>query len=225
MMAFGKRGIMMANYDTIIFDLDGTLLDTLEDLTDAVNHALGELHMPHRTIDEVRRFVGNGVAKLVERALPDGASPEKAAQALAIFKDHYELHKEDKTAPYPGVVELLTTLRERGYKLAVVSNKFDQAVKDLMPRYFPGLIHAAAGEDEDRGVPKKPDPAMVRRVMAELGARRAVYVGDSEVDMQTAGNSGLPCISVTWGFRDRTFLLENGALTLADTPEEILDLV
>ena len=215
----------MPRYDTIIFDLDGTLLDTLEDLADAVNHALSQMGMPGRTIDEVRQFVGNGVAKLMERAVPTGTDPEQTAQALAIFKDYYELHKEDKTAPYAGVVELLSALHQRGYKLAVVSNKFDRAVKDLMPRYFPGLIHAAAGEDEDNGVPKKPDPTMVHRVMAELGAGKAVYIGDSEVDMETARNSGLPCISVTWGFRDRDFLLANGADTFADTPAEILELV
>ena len=215
----------MPRYDTIIFDLDGTLLDTLEDLHDAVNHALTQLHMPRRTMDEVRRFVGNGVAKLIQRAVPTGTDPEVTAQALAIFKDYYELHKEDKTAPYAGITRLLADLHGRGYKLAVVSNKFDRAVKDLMPKYFPGLLHAAAGEDEDRGVPKKPDPTMVHRVMEELGAEKAVYVGDSEVDMETARNAGLPCISVTWGFRDRDFLLANGATTLADTPEEVLELV
>ena len=215
----------MPQYDTIIFDLDGTLLDTLEDLHDAVNYALAQMGMPQRTIDEVRQFVGNGVAKLMERAVPTGTDPEQTAQALAIFKDYYELHKEDKTAPYAGVVELLSALHRRGYKLAVVSNKFDRAVKDLMPKYFPGLLHAAAGEDEDHGVPKKPDPTMVHRVMAELEAEKAVYVGDSEVDLETARNSGLPCISVTWGFRDRDFLLANGATVLADRPEELLELV
>ena len=215
----------MPQYDTIIFDLDGTLLDTLEDLADAVNHALSQMQMPQRTLDEVRQFVGNGVAKLIQRAVPAGTSPEQTAQALEIFKAYYDLHKEDKTAPYAGINELLSVLHQRGYKLAVVSNKFDRAVKDLMPRYFPGLIHAAAGEDEEHGVPKKPDPTMVHRVMEELGAQKAVYVGDSEVDMETARNSGLPCISVTWGFRARDFLLANGATVLADTPAEILELV
>ena len=215
----------MPRYDTIIFDLDGTLLDTLEDLADAVNYALGQMGMPQRTLDEVRQFVGNGVAKLIQRAVPAGTAPEQTAQTLEIFKAYYDLHKEDKTAPYAGVVELLSALHQRGYKLAVVSNKFDRAVKDLMPRYFPGLIHAAAGEDEEHGVPKKPDPTMVHRVMAELGAQKAVYIGDSEVDMETARNSGLPCISVTWGFRAREFLLEIGATTLADAPAELLELV
>ena len=215
----------MPQYDTIIFDLDGTLLDTLEDLADAVNYALSQMGMPQRTLDEVRQFVGNGVAKLIQRAVPAGTDPQLTAQTLEIFKGYYELHKEDKTAPYAGINELLSVLHQRGYKLAVVSNKFDRAVKDLMPKYFPGLLHAAAGEDEDHGVPKKPDPTMVHRVMEELGAKQAVYVGDSEVDMQTARNSGLPCISVTWGFRDRDFLLEIGADTLADTPEELLELL
>ena len=214
-------------YNTVIFDLDGTLLDTLDDLAAAVNHALGELGFPLRSRDEVRQFVGNGVAKLMERALPAGANPADAARALTIFKDYYTLHSKDRTAPYSGVPELLKTLRERGCKLAVVSNKFDGAVEPLMEDYFPGLLDLSAGEDEDHGVPKKPHPAMVLRVMETLGADpvTTVYVGDSDVDIETAQNAALPCISVTWGFRTRDFLTQHGAAALASTPGELLTLI
>jgi len=215
----------MAQYDTIIFDLDGTLLDTLEDLRDAVNYALRQKGWPERTLDEIRRFVGNGVGKLVERSVPQGTGAAETAQTLEVFKAYYEKHKQDKTAPYPGINEMLTALHQSGRKLAVVSNKFDPAVQELMPVYFPGVIDAAAGESETS--PKKPDPTMVFKVMERLGAdpAKSVYVGDSEVDLQTAQNAGLPCISVTWGFRDRAFQTQHGATTFADTPAELLDLV
>lgn len=217
----------MPRYDAIIFDLDGTLLDTLDDLMDAVNYALRQMDWPTRSREEIRQFVGNGVALLMERAVPAGTSPEDTAKALSIFKGFYELHKRDKTAPYPGVAELLKALRERGYRLAVVSNKFDAAVKDLIEDYFPGLLDGCAGENEAGGIPKKPDPAMVLQVMAflEVTADRAVYIGDSDVDLQTAANAGLPCISVTWGFRDRDFLTGHGATAFADAPADILELV
>lgn len=217
----------MPHYDTVIFDLDGTLLDTLDDLANAVNYALREMNWPERSRDEVRRFVGNGVAKLMERAVPAGTAPEETARALALFKHRYAMHSKDNTAPYPGVPELLRALRLRGCRLAVASNKFDSAVKALMPDYFPGLLDAAAGEAEDRGVPKKPDPAMVRNLMAELGAvpERTVYVGDSDVDLQTAANAGLACVAVTWGFRNEAFLRAHGAALLAHTPAEILKFV
>lgn len=217
----------MSRYDAVIFDLDGTLLDTLDDLMDAVNHALAEMGWPLRSREEIRQFVGNGVALLMERSVPAGTASADTAKALAIFKDYYELHKQDKTAPYPGVVELLKALREKGFQLAVVSNKFDAAVKALVEDYFPALLHSAAGENEVAGVPKKPAPAMVLRVLKELGVSpgRAVYVGDSDVDLQTAANAGLPCISVTWGFRDRAFLTAHGAAVFAGVPADILALV
>ncbi len=215
----------MPHYETVIFDLDGTLLDTLDDLAGAVNHALTLRGFPPRTRDEVRMFVGNGVAKLMERAVPAGTSPGETAAALADFKTFYGLHKRDRTAPYPGVPEMLKALRESGRKIAVVSNKFDLAVKGLMDDYFPGFIDAAAGESETS--PKKPDPTMVFRVLSGLKADPglAVYVGDSDVDIQTARNAGLPCISVTWGFRDREFLAAHGAAVFARTPAELLKLV
>ena len=217
----------MLRYDTIIFDLDGTLLDTLEDLKNAVNYALEEMGWPARSLDEVRLFVGNGVAKLMERAVPAGTGPADTARALDIFKAYYARHSKDKTAPYPGILETLEALRAMGCKLAVVSNKFDAAVKDLARDYFPGLMDLAAGENEAGGVPKKPDPAMVLQTMGALNAapERAVYVGDSDVDLETAKNAGLPCISVTWGFRDRGFLLDHGATVFADSPGDLLSLI
>lgn len=215
----------MLHYDTIIFDLDGTLLDTLEDLRDAVNYALAQKGWPIRSLEEVRQFVGNGVAKLMERAVPAGTGPEETAAALDSFKAYYEIHKKDKTAPYSGIPEMLQALKAKGCKLAVVSNKFDGAVKGLVSDYFPGLMDAAAGENEAGGIPKKPHPAMVLRVMEELKAEKAVYVGDSDVDVQTAQNADLPCISVTWGFRDRAFLTGHGAATFADKPMELVELI
>lgn len=214
----------MLRYDAVIFDLDGTLLDTLDDLMAATNYALARMGFPTRSRKEVEAFVGNGVAKLMERAAPAGTSRADIARALDIFKPYYALHSKDKTAPYPGIPETLEALRARGCKLAVVSNKFDAAVKTLAQDYFPGLMDMAAGENEAGGVPKKPDPTMVLQTLQALGCapERAVYVGDSDVDLQTAKNSALPCISVTWGFRDKPFLLEHGASVFADTPEELL---
>jgi phosphoglycolate phosphatase len=215
----------MPRYDAVIFDLDGTLLDTLDDLADAINYALQEMGMPRRSREEVRMFVGNGVAKLAERAVPTGTAPEDTARTLEVFKDYYQLHRQDKTAPYPGIPELLNALRERGCKLAVVSNKFDPAVKALAQDYFPGLFDLAAGESEAEGIPKKPHPAMVLRAMKALGAERAVYVGDSDVDLETAKNAGLPAVAVTWGFRDEAFLRAHGAQTLIHHPRELLELM
>lgn len=227
MMAFGKRGILMPKYHTIIFDLDGTLLDTLDDLMDAANYALAQLGWPRRAKEEIRSFVGNGVAKLMERAVPAGTDSEGVAKALALFTSYYDAHKKDKTAPYEGITEMLTALKAKGLTLAVVSNKFDAAVKGLMPEYFPGLIDMAAGEAEAAGIPKKPHPAMVHSVIEALGADPAgsVYVGDSDVDLQTAQNAGLPCISVTWGFRDEDFLRAHGGTTFVHTPDQLVQLI
>ncbi len=217
----------MLRCDTVIFDLDGTLLDTLDDLMDATNHALAQLGYPARTRKEVESFVGNGVAKLMERAVPPGTGHADIARALDIFKPYYALHSKDKTAPYPGILETLRALRAKGCRLAVVSNKFDAAVKVLAQDYFPGLMDLAAGENEAEGVPKKPDPTMVLQTMTALGSTpaRTVYVGDSDVDLQTAKNAGLPCISVTWGFRSREFLLRHGADIFIDAPGELAELV
>lgn len=211
----------MKKYDTVIFDLDGTLLDTLEDLTDAVNYAMRTMGMPERTIEEVRTFVGNGVKRLLELCVPDGFDNPAFEETFAKFREYYGLHCNDKTKAYDGVVRLLRELKDEGYALAIVSNKLDSAVKELSEIYFEGIVKVAIGEME--GVAKKPAPDTVYKALEELHkpAEGAVYVGDSEVDVMTAKNSGLPCISVLWGFRDEEFLKEHGAVQFARTPREV----
>ena len=217
----------MRAYDTVIFDLDGTLLDTLDDLMNAVNYALGQMGYPLRSREEIQAFVGNGTLKLMERAVPAGTDGAGIAKALELYKPYYAQHSKDKTAPYPGVPEAMRALRDEGCRLAVVSNKFDAAVKVLAEDYFPGLVDLAAGENEAGGIPKKPDPTMVLQTLRALGSspERAVYVGDSEVDLQTAENAGLPCVAVAWGFRDEGFLRERGAATLIHHPSELVKLI
>jgi len=212
----------MKEYDTYIFDLDGTLLDTLADLAASCNYALRENGLPERTTDEVRQFVGNGIRLLMERAVPGGAQNERFESAFATFKEHYLHHNLDNTRPYPGVMELLKRLKGQGKRMAVVSNKFMTATQDLCDRFFGEYISVAIGEKE--GINRKPSPDTVYEALRRLGAKRdgAVYVGDSEVDVMTAKNSGIPCISVLWGFRDKTFLIEHGATTFVAKPEEIV---
>ena len=178
-----------------LFDLDGTLLNTLEDLADGTNHALASFGYPRRTLEEIRRFVGNGAANLIAQAVPAGRDP---APVLKAFQAYYPTHCRIKTSPYPGVPEALAELRKK-YPIAIVSNKPDAAVKPLCAHYFPGIF--ALGETA--GCPRKPDPAMVRKAMEAIGVTDCVYVGDSEVDVLTAKNAGVPCLSVLWGFRDR----------------------
>lgn len=196
---------------TIVFDLDGTLLDTLEDLTDSVNYAIGKYGFPERTIDEIRSFVGNGIAKLIERVIPEGTENPHYGEILKTFREYYALHCKDKTKPYAGILEMLDTLEKQGYRMAVVSNKFDAAVKELCALYFGERIRTAVGESEK--VRKKPAPDAVYRVLEELSAsaEQAVYIGDSDVDIATAANVPMTCISVTWGFRSREQLLAAGA--------------
>ena len=191
----------MYPYQTVIFDLDGTLLDTLQDLADSTNYALSVHRMPARTLEEVRTFVGNGVGRLIHLAVPEGTPAEEEAACLADFRAHYLLNMENKTAPYPGVPALLEHLQAAGIRTAVVSNKFDGAVKGLCQNYFGDRLPVAIGESQ--GVARKPAPDTVFRALAELEAEPAgaVYVGDSDVDIATAQNAGLPCISVSWGFR------------------------
>ena len=217
----------MLRYDTVIFDLDGTLLNTLDDLAGAVNYALEKMGWPLRTTDEVRGFVGNGVKLLIDRAAPRDSAAEELGRCLELFKARYKVHMTDKTAPYPGIPAMLDALRAGGCKLAVCSNKFDAAVKALAQDFFPGALDAAAGENEAGGIPKKPHPAMVRAIMDSLGSApdRTVYVGDADTDIETARNGGIKCISVTWGFRDERFLREHGAQTLVHTPEELAGLI
>lgn len=212
-------------YQTAIFDLDGTLLDTLEDLYRAVNHALRRHEQPLRTRDEIRSFVGNGVELLVRRSLPKGYTEETASSVLSDFKTTYAAVCKDNTKPYEGILPLLSTLRERGIRIAVVSNKFDAATKALCAEYFGKLVEVAVGERAD--IRKKPSPDTVFEALTALGvtADGAVYIGDSEVDIQTAKNCDMDCISVTWGFKDTDFLLANDAKTLAHTPDQLLGLL
>lgn len=206
----------------IIFDLDGTLLDTLGDLRDAANDALRRRGLPLRTTEEIRRFVGNGVRNLMRRCLPAGSPDEEIDAALADFKAYYAAHLCDTTAPYDGIPELLTVLRKRGIKVGVLSNKLDSATQQLIRHYFYGKVDVAFGEHS--GVPRKPNPTSCRMVMEQLGVRpeEVLYVGDSGVDMRTARNAGLTAVGVTWGFRSRSELIDNGADLLADLPVQIL---
>ena len=215
---------MMAQ--TYIFDLDGTLLDTLADLAASVNYALRTHHMPEHSLDDVRRFVGNGVRLLMIRAVPDGEQNPQFEAAFQTFREHYMAHSLDTTHPYQGIPELLAELKARGKRLAVVSNKFYAATQELCHHFFPDTIGVAIGEHEAEGIRKKPAPDTVMEALRQLGVSRenAVYVGDSDVDIATARNSGLPCISVLWGFRDRSFLKEKGATTFVAAPSDILDL-
>lgn len=190
----------------ILFDLDGTLLDTLEDLLDATNYALGVHGYPPRTLAELRRFVGNGAYNQMRLSIGEGASPEEIQKVLETYKPYYTQHCRIKTRPYPGVLEALEQLREN-YPIAIVSNKPDSAVKELCREHFPGVY--ALGERPD--CPRKPAPDMVFKAMADIGAERCVYVGDSEVDVITAKNAGVPCLSVLWGFRDREDMEAAGA--------------
>ena len=211
-------------YNTYIFDLDGTLLDTLGDLAAATNYALRQHGMPEHSIDDVRRFVGNGVRKLMERAIPDGAHNPDFEATFATFRQYYMQHSLDTTQPYEGISETLAALKARGCRLAVVSNKMMAATQELCQHFFPDTIEVAIGENEAAGIRKKPAPDTVYAALDALGVGKgnAVYVGDSDVDIQTAANAGLPCISVLWGFRDKAFLTENGAKTFISTPSELL---
>ena len=222
-----EQEIVNKKFETIIFDLDGTLLDTLGDLAASVNYALQVHHMPTHSIDDVRRFVGNGVRLLMERAVPDGAANPQFEETFATFRQHYMEHSLDTTRPYDGILEMLFALRRRGYRTAVVSNKFYAATQELCRHFFADSIEVAIGEHEAEGIRKKPAPDTVNEALRQLGVSReqAVYVGDSDVDIATAKASGMPCISVLWGFRDRQFLLEHGATTFISHPEELLTLI
>ncbi len=214
----------MKQYNTYIFDLDGTLLDTLDDLTAAVNYALRQHGMPEHTREEVRHMVGNGVRLLMVRAVPDGDKNPRFDDAFCTFREYYMEHSLDTTRPYDGIPELLQTLRRQGKRVAVVSNKFYAATRELCQHFFADSVEVAIGEHEAEGIRKKPAPDTVIEAFRQLGVSKenAVYVGDSDVDLQTAVNSGLPCISVLWGFRDQAFLEAHGATTFARKPGEIL---
>lgn len=210
---------------TVVFDLDGTLLDTLEDLHLSVNAALASCGLPPRGLDEVRAFVGNGIVVLMRRAVAGRLDEAGEAAALEAFRRHYAEHCDDHTAPYPGIPALLAELRAAGVRMAVVSNKADFAVQQLVEARFPGTFDAVVGEDEARGVRKKPAPDMVGVALGRMGLDRdatdVTYVGDSEVDVQTARAFGCPCVSCTWGFRSVDELLAAGATTLVDDAGEL----
>ena len=212
----------MKQYSAYIFDLDGTLLNTLGDLCASCNYALKHMGFPTRTIDEVRRFVGNGVAKLIERAVPEGTPSDVTAETLAVFRKHYLDHGLDTTRPYDGITEMLEELKRRGKRIAVVSNKFNDATRQLCAHFFPTTVEVAIGETST--IRKKPAPDTVMEAIRQLGVDTdgAVYVGDSDVDIMTARNCDMPCISVLWGFRDKDFLVQHGATTFAKMPADIL---
>ena len=212
-------------YELIVFDMDGTILDTLEDLKNSMNHTLRLHNMPERTLDEIRSFVGNGIRKLIERAVPANTSEDKIIEIHKDFMEHYEVHCADFTKPYEGVNDLIKELRSRGYKTAVVSNKADGAVQDLCIQYFPDLFDLAIGEKPE--IAKKPAPDMVNMALEQLQfpRKKAVYIGDSDVDVATAVNSNLDMIAVDWGFRTHEFLVKQGAEIIVSQPEEILELV
>ncbi len=216
---------MRKKITTVVFDLDGTLLDTLTDLAAAVNYALAEYGLPTRTQEEVRSFVGNGVRLLMERAVSEGAAHPHFDEIFATFKAYYVAHCREHTRPYDGIEAMLHVLRARGYRLAIVSNKLQKGVDELYETFFAETVQVAVGERS--GICRKPSPDMVHLALDALAAKpdEAVYVGDSDVDVATARAAGLPCISVLWGFRDRDFLLASGAEVLAERPEEIPDLL
>ena len=211
-------------FSTYIFDLDGTLLDTLGDLAASVNYALRTHGMPEHSIDDVRRFVGNGVRKLMERAIPEGEANPQFEATFATFRHYYMQHSLDTTRPYEGIPETLAALKSKGCRLAVVSNKMMAATQELCRHFFSDTIEVAIGENEAAGIRKKPAPDTVIAALRQLGVEKqnAVYVGDSDVDIQTAANAALPCISVLWGFRDKDFLKANGAKTFISAPSELL---
>lgn len=215
----------MRKYDLIIFDLDGTILNTLEDLADSLNVILNQYGYPQRSLSEVRGFVGNGIRLLVKRAMPEELAETTLDQLHQDFIQYYQQHCMDKTRPYEGIPELLQEVRNRGYHTAVVSNKADQVVKTLCDKYFTGLFDIAVGERE--GISRKPAPDSVNEILSSLQVSRdrAVYIGDSDVDIATAQNAGIDGIIVTWGFKDRDFLQKAGAVCLVSDPGEIPDLL
>lgn len=208
----------------VIFDLDGTLLNTLDDLADSCNETLRQMNFPLRSIDEIRQFVGNGIAKLMELAIPDGKENPEYEKSVLLMKENYAKNWQNKTRPYDGILDLISTLHRMEIKTGIVSNKPDAQVKELAEYYFSFSIKRETAVGDIEGRNRKPAPDSVLEVMRilEVGKNETVYVGDSDVDIKTAKNAGIPCISVTWGFRDRNFLLNSGAQNLADKPEEIL---
>ncbi len=209
----------------IIFDLDGTILNTLGDLTDSVNFALGKLGFPLRTENEIRSIVGCGVHNLIRRSLPETADDEAFEKCLDLYRGHYETNKENKTAPYDGIMDTLKALYDAGYPMAIVSNKHEEALLGLYDKFFKDYMSIAIGNSPL--LPRKPAPDMMHKALSSLGVSpdEAVYVGDSEVDLEFSKNSGCKFIGVSWGFRDVELLLSLGATEIANTPSEILEII
>lgn len=215
----------MMKFDAIVFDLDGTILDTLADLSNSVNFALSENGLPTRSQDEVRSFVGNGIRLLIERAVPQNTSTDVVDACFEDFKSHYKDNSAVLTKPYDGIESLLASVRAKGIKTAVVSNKADFAVQTLVEKYFKGLFDYCVGEKD--GIRRKPCPDSVNCAMEYLGVKRekCIYIGDSDVDIETARNSGIKCIAVTWGFRDESFLKSFSPDYIVNNPQEILHII
>ncbi len=210
---------------TILFDLDGTLLDSLNDLWASVNHSLAQNNMSVRSKEEIRQFLGNGARQLISLSMPPGYSDKEFSQVYNEFKTYYSLHSSDKTKPYDGIMPMLEQLKQLGVKTGIVSNKPDTAVQKLYRRFFSNSIDMAIGEQE--GITRKPSPDMIFKALSILGSdvSQSIYVGDSEVDIATANNSGIKCISVSWGFRGRSYLENEGASTIVDDPTELINLL
>lgn len=210
-------------YDAVVFDLDGTLIDTLEDLKDSVNFALQKFGFPSRNLDEIRSFVGNGVKRLVYLSVPEGTDEATSEKCLEIFKEHYKSNSRNKTAPYDGIPEMLERVKAAGFKTAVVTNKIQDAAIEIIRSFFGDRIDVIIGQID--GVAQKPEPDGVWLALEKLGVskEKAVYIGDSEVDCMTAHNAGLPCIGVMWGFRSREVLEDNKAEFIVESPEKIMD--
>ena len=212
----------MNQWKLIVFDLDGTILNTLEDLTVSTNYALSAMGFPVHSMNEIRQYVGNGAHHLFRLALPADTDEETRQKALQIFNSHYSAHCLDHTLPYPGIPDIIQDLRDSGYFTAVVSNKPDYGVQSLCDRFFPGLFDLAVGQRE--GIRRKPYPDSVNETLEQLHVKKeeALYVGDSEVDIETAENAGIPCILVDWGFRSVETLVQAGAQRIVSSPEELL---
>ena len=209
-------------YESVLFDLDGTLLNSLEDIRDSVNEILNRYHYPQRTLEQIRSFVGNGAINLIRRALPEEAKEQEIERCLQEYSDYYHEHSRNKTCPYNGIIDLLEQLGEKGIRLGVVSNKDEATVKDLCESYFPGLLSVAVGDSQ--GYQKKPAPDNIMRAIVQLQTEKetTLYVGDSEVDIETARNCALDSVLVSWGFREKEVLLQKGAKTIIDYPNELL---
>lgn len=209
--------------NTFIFDLDGTLLNTLEDLSNSVNYALAANQLPIRSTEDIRCALGNGIQVLIEKSVPQQTNPAIVEKVLTTFRAYYLKHSMDHTAPYDGIIDLLKILKQRKIHTAIVSNKLDPAVQELYQRFFSEYIDIAIGEQQPI-VRRKPYPDMVNLALHKLETttEEAIYIGDSEVDLQTATNTGIDCVSVSWGFRSRTFLEDLGATNIIDTPMQLL---